>query len=123
MRKQFRTTPTFPYANVPPKLKAQFERLRIVDPSGETWKDGIPSLEFEKVLVPWLNARLLGLDPVFPIDAMARIGATLSFEGDAAASSPSDLLWVSILSFRGAGEIDLDSSVGKAVLSRLSPER
>lgn len=102
-------TPTFPYANVPPKLKGHVERLRIVDPSGEIWKDGIPAHEFEKVLVPWLNARLLGLDPVYLTDAMARIGGTLSFDGDAATSPPSDLLSVSILPFGGAGEIDLDT--------------
>src|SRR5262249_31748528 len=102
-------TPTFPYANVPPKLKGHVERLRIVDPSGEIWKGGIPEHEFNKVLVPWLNARLLGLDPVYLTDAMARIGGTLSFDDDAATSPASDLLSVSILPFGGAGEIDLDT--------------
>ncbi|MEW8561259.1 MAG: hypothetical protein AB2541_04110 [Candidatus Thiodiazotropha sp.] len=102
-------TPTFPYTNVPPELKGHIERLRIIDPSREIWKDGIPAHEFNKVLVPWLNARLLGLDPVYLTDAMARIGATLNFDGDAAASPPSDLLSVNILPFGGAGEIDLDT--------------
>jgi hypothetical protein len=102
-------TPTFPYANVPPKLKGHVERLRIVDRSGEVWSDGIPAHEFDKVLVPWLNARLLGLDPVYLTDAMARVGGTLSFDGDAIASAPGDLLSVSILPFGGADEIDLDT--------------
>ncbi len=102
-------TPSFPYTNVPSTLKGHVERLRIVDPSGETWKAGIPKHEFDKVLVPWLNARLLGLDPVYLTDAMARIGGTLSFDGDSAPSPPSDLLSVSILPFGGAGEIDLDT--------------
>ncbi|HBH81805.1 MAG TPA: hypothetical protein DDY39_18420, partial [Nitrospira sp.] len=102
-------TPTFPYANVPSTLKSHIERLRIVDPSGEIWKDGIPEHDFNKVFVPWLNARLLGLDPVYLTDAMARIGGTLSFDGDAATSPPSDLLSVNILPFGGAGEIDLDT--------------
>lgn len=102
-------TPTFPYANVPSTLKNHVERLRIVDPSGKIWKDGIPEHEFNKVLVPWLNSRLLGLDPVYLTDAMARIGGTLSLDGDAATSPPSDLLSVSILPFGGAGEINLDT--------------
>lgn len=102
-------TPTFPYANVPPKLQGHIKRLRIVDLSGEIWKDGIPEHEFNKVLVPWLNARLLGLDPVYLTEAMARIGATLSFDGDAVAYPPRDLLSVNILPFGGASEIDLDT--------------
>ncbi len=102
-------TPSFPYANVPSTLKGHVERLRIVDPSGEIWKGGIPEHDFNKVLVPWLNARLLGLDPVYLTDAMARIGGTLSFDDDAATSPASDLLSVSILPFGGAGEIDLDT--------------
>lgn len=102
-------TPTFPYANVPPTLKAHVERLRIIDPSGEVWKESIPVNEFNKVLVPWLNARLLGLDPVYLTDSMARIGGTLSFDGAAASSPPGDLLSVSILPFGGAGEINLDT--------------
>jgi len=102
-------TPTFPYANVPPRLKAHVERLRIVDASREIWKNGISGHEFDKVLVPWLNARLLGLDPVYLTDTMARIGGTLSFEGDAPAPAPNDLLSVSILPFGGPGEIDLDT--------------
>lgn len=102
-------TPTFPYANVAPELKSHVERIRIIDPSGTIWKDGIPEDEFNKILVPWLNARLLGLDPVYLTDAMARVGGTLSFDGDAATSAPGDLLSVSILPFGGAGEIDLDT--------------
>lgn len=102
-------TPTFPYANVPPKLEGHIERLRIVDPTEEVWKGGIPDHEFDKILVPWLNARLLGLDPVYLTEAMARIGGTLSFDGDAPASPASDLLSVSILPFGQAGEIDLDT--------------
>lgn len=61
------------------------------------------------MLVPWLNARLLGLDPVYLTDAMARIGGTLSFDGDTPWSPPNDLLSVNILPFGGAGEIDLDT--------------
>jgi len=102
-------TPTFPYANVPPELKGHLERLRIVNPSREIWRDGISANEFDKVVVPWLNARLLGLDPVYLTDAMARIGGTLSFDGNATAYPPSDLLSVSILPFGGAEEIDLDT--------------
>jgi hypothetical protein len=102
-------TPNFPYANVPPKLQGYVERLGIVDPSRAIWKDGIPAHEFDKVLVPWLNARLLGMDPVYLTDAMARIGGTLSFDGHAPEAPPNDLLSVSILPFGGADEIDLDT--------------
>lgn len=101
--------PTFPYANVPPKLNKHIERIRIVDPAQEIWRDWIPAHEFDKVLVPWLNARLLGLDPVYLSNSMARIGATLSFDDSAPASQPSDLLSVNVLPFGGAGEIDLDT--------------
>ncbi len=101
-------TPTFPYANVPRRLERHIERLRIIDPSGDIWRKGIPEHEFDKILVPWLNARLLGLDPVYLTDAMARVGGTLSFDGDVVTSPPSDMLSVSILPFGGAGEIDLD---------------
>ena len=102
-------TPTFPYANVPPKLNKHIEQLRIVDPTGEIWKDRFHVHEFDKVLVPWLNARLLDLDPVYPSESMARIGATLSFDGGAPASQPNDLLSVNVLPFGEAGEIDLDT--------------
>lgn len=102
-------TPTFPYANVPKKLNTHIERLRIIDPSREIWRDGIPAHDFDKVIVPWLNARLLDLDPVFLSDSMARIGATLSFDGSSPASQPNDLLSVNVLPFGGADEIDLDT--------------
>jgi len=101
-------TPTFPYANVPSRLNEHVERLRIADPYG-LWENGIRESEFQKVIVPWLNARLLGLDPIYLTDAMARIGATLSFDGETATSTVLDLLSVSILPFGGPDELDLDT--------------
>ncbi|GEN29652.1 hypothetical protein HVA01_32980 [Halovibrio variabilis] len=101
-------TPTFPYANVPRKLKDRIDRLRVIDPTGEIWGSGFSTNEFNKVLVPWLNARLLGLDPVFLTDTMARVAGTLCFDDDAISSPASDLLSVRILPFGGASEIDLD---------------
>jgi len=102
-------TPTFPYANIPRKLRDHIDRIRVVDSSRDVWERPIPQHQFNKVLVPWLNARLLGLDPVYLTEAMARIGATLTFDGDEAAYAPSDLLSVSILPFGAPSEIDLDT--------------
>lgn len=102
-------TPAFPYGNVPPKLQHHVDQLRVRDSSKKVWKDGIPEGEYEKVLVCWLNARLLGLDPVYLTDEMARIGGTLSFESDEDVTPAVDLLSVSILPFGGPGEIDLDT--------------
>lgn len=103
-------TPTLPYRNVPAKLQRHIDRLRVADPSGRIWGHSIPVGDFDKVLVPWLNARLHELDPVYLSDEMARIGSTLRFDSDPAQPPPAtDLLSVNILPFGGADQNDLDT--------------
>jgi hypothetical protein len=100
--------PTFPYSNIPSHLQHHLNQLRISSSADDLIKEGLRSSEFDKIVLPWLNARLLNLDPVYPTERMARIGGAFRFDGDIIPPSASDLLSISILPFGGSAEIDLD---------------
>jgi hypothetical protein len=129
-------TPSFPYGSNAPAIADHFKRLRMrSDPAAQVareapeldfaklaaqmrgelpwpeWKgdDAVEAFDEEDALTAWINARILGLDPVFPSAAMSDWASRLHFdEGPDALDVTSDLLSVSILPFGGTQGIGLD---------------
>jgi len=101
-------TPSFPYGGPSPKLRKEYERLRLRPDTNQPppksahvdlgpWTDppkinpaGPPTVRAssDDVTAAWLNGRLLGLDVVFPDRASFELGSRLYFDGEA---GPSDV--------------------------------
>jgi hypothetical protein len=95
-------TPSFPYGGTSPKLRKEYERLRLRPDTSQpppkpahfdlsSWNDppkinrtGPPTVQAssDDVTAAWLNGRLLGLDVVFPDRAAFELGSRLYFHED-----------------------------------------
>jgi hypothetical protein len=101
-------TPSFPYRGESPKLRKEYERLRLRPDTNQpppkqakfdmsSWTDppminpiepATVQVSSDDVIAAWLNSRLLGFDVVFPDRAALELGSRLYFDDD---SSPSDV--------------------------------
>lgn len=132
-------TPSFPYAANSPALKQHLARVRVVhapwyerpksrgidvntdwsQPSVPPEQVGEPDpvevrrwIDKREVLGAWLNARVLGLDPVFPNRPMFDIAAGYYFEDEAAPEGmTSDLISMDVLPFGHAADIKIKDLV------------
>jgi hypothetical protein len=93
-------TPSFPYANY------TIDRMNELKLGLRPAPDGQPSsvrgaVDESAVIHAWLNARLMGLDPVFPDRAMYDLASALYFRDDEVSEEPlgltSDLISLDIL--------------------------
>ena len=123
-------TPSFPYAGMAPQLKEQYARLAIPpDPYVKAAKDvsfdlgnwsvaptipasagpAQPSERWfpDKAVAAWLNARLLGLSPVFPTRTMFDWARGLHFVDEAAAEVMTNLVTIQWLPFGHRGGLDV----------------
>ncbi len=116
-------TPSFPYLADSPQLQAALAKVRsrprpaeeppTVTLLGRTVKLSVPRVDVRvdqrAILGAWLNARLLGLDPVFPNRLMFDWAADLYFdEGPGPGDLVSDLISMDILPFGEAEGIHLN---------------
>ena len=121
-------TPSFPYGGTAPKLRKEYQRLRLKpDPNQPATKpakfDMGPWTEppkinptepapvqvsFDDVSAAWLNGRLLGLDVVFPDRPAFELGSRLYFDLDSGPSEvTTDLLSIEGLPFGSKTGIEL----------------
>jgi hypothetical protein len=125
-------TPSFPYDAAAPKLAEARKRLRLrADTHPEphrapTFEDGDwsrpPKIEAtddseakevlaeDEALTAWLNARMLGLDPVFPNRRMFDWASRLYFQdGDRPSDIMTDMLTIDVLPFGDQNPIDIET--------------
>jgi hypothetical protein len=96
-------TPSFPFDAYAPKLKEPLSRLRFAQTPPNSFYSN-------DVIGAWLNARLLGLSPVFPNRAMFDWAAGLYFADDVnRVSLTSDLISMDILPFGRDKDIKIDT--------------
>jgi hypothetical protein len=127
-------TPSFPFAGDSPALRDAMGRIRVHPRAAEAPPPDLGQVDFEhffeapkleerprgdqtpwvntdEVLSAWLNARLLGLDPVFPNRAMFDWAADLYFDEDGGRDLTSDLISMDILPFGRTQELGLDQLI------------
>jgi hypothetical protein len=132
-------TPSFPYASTAPQLRDQLRRLQMraaaqpkpVIPSTFRFEDllkepdpeelrkaaeAVDPAEFwipdDDVIGAWLNAKLLGLDPVFPNKSTFGLASSLYFEGEGGPTDiTSDMVSINILKFGDDKEIGIKDLV------------
>ena len=128
------STPSFPFSGDSPALRDAMRQIRVQPRTVEAAPPDLSHVDFEhffeapkleerpqgdptprvdtnEVLGAWLNARLLGLDPVFPNRAMFDWAADLYFEEDGGRDLTSDLISIDILPFGRTQELGLDQLI------------
>jgi hypothetical protein len=120
--------PSFPYAGGNPFMTKQMARLVIPrDPSvkiaGEFGADFgnwsippempkgpfKPRLDCNAATYAWLNARLLGLDPVFADEGTWRWASGIKFRSEPVVEKASDLMSIDILPLGNMSELSIDT--------------
>jgi hypothetical protein len=127
-------TPSFPFAGESPALKDALGRIRVrprepkpapPDPvhidlekffeapklEKDLESESTPWINTHEVLGAWLNARLLGLDPVFPNRTMFDWAADLYFEEEGGRDLTGDLISMDVLPFGRTQELGIDQLI------------
>ncbi len=132
-------TPSFPYSSDAPQLRDELRRLRmraaarpkpvvpptfrfedlLKEPDPEALRKvaaAVDPAEFwipdDDVIGAWLNAKLLGVDPVFPNKSTFSLASSLYFEGEEGPTDiTSDLVSINILPFGDDKEIGIKDLV------------
>jgi hypothetical protein len=123
--------PSFPYGSGSPLMTRQMERLYIPPDPGikspvesvgidlAAWKEAPdiphrapePAVDCEEAVYAWLNARLLGLDPVFADEKTWRWASDIKFREETVGQVTTDLMSIDILPLGSRKGLSVDDIV------------